>query len=310
MPAPALVLAAAVSVQIGAAIAVRIFPQAGPVGAVWLRLAFSALLMVLVARPALRSAERHALGAAVAFGLVLAAMNTTFYLAIDRIPLGVAVTVEFIGPLAVAVGGSRRRLDLAWVGLAAAGVVLLAGADRSGAAAGHGLDPVGLALAATAGACWSGYIVLSQRVGRHFSGASGLTIALVVGALALTPAAAALHPSGLADPGVLASGLGVAVLSSAVPYSLELVALRRVPAGLFGVLLSLDPAVAALSGWVVLGQHLRWTEWLAIGAVMVASAAASLTARAGGAASPPAALEPPELAARAPAEVPAEAAPR
>jgi inner membrane transporter RhtA len=311
VPAPALVLAAAVSVQSGAAIAVRIFPQAGPVGAVWLRLAFSAVLMLAVARPALRSTPRPALLVAVAFGVVLAAMNTAFYLAIDRVPLGVAVTVEFIGPLAVAVGGSRRRLDLLWVLLAAAGVVLLAGADHgSGQAAhvvhpgAHGhLDPLGLGLAAIAGGCWSGYILLSKRVGQRFPGASGLTIALVVGGLGLAPAALILHPSGLADPGVLGAGLGVAVLSSAIPYTLELSALRRLRAATFGVLLSLDPAVAALSGWAVLGQQLHWSEWLAIGCVSAASAAASLAGRdRDTTVSQPA--EPPELAAVGAREAP------
>lgn len=279
VPAPALVLASALSVQSGAAIAVRIFPEAGPVGAVWLRLAFSALLMLAFARPPLRRAGRPALQSAVAFGVVLAAMNTSFYLAIDRVPLGVAVTVEFIGPLAVAVGGSRRRLDLAWVAIAAVGVVLLAGVDRGSGGQSSHLDWVGLLLAAVAGACWSGYILLAQRVGRHFSGMSGLTLALIVGAVGLAPAALVLHPAGLASAGVLAAGLGVAVLSSAVPYSLELAALRRLRAGTFGVLLSLDPAVAALSGWLVLGQRLGWSEWLAIGCVVSASAAASLTGR-------------------------------
>jgi len=295
VPGPALVLAAAVSVQSGAALAVRIFPQAGPVGAVWLRLVISALLMLVVARPAVRTARPGAVWAAVGFGAVLAAMNTAFYLAIDRIPLGVAVTVEFIGPLAVAVGGSRRRLDLLWVLLAAAGVVLLTGADRAGGHQGHPLDPAGLALAAAAGACWSGYILLSQRVGRHFPGPTGLTLALAVGAVALAPAALTLRPAGLGNAGVIGIGAAVAVLSSAVPYSLELAALRRMHAATFGVLLSLDPAVAALSGWAVLGQRLRWSEWVALGCVVAASAAASLTARRR---TPPAgpAAEPPELA--------------
>lgn len=275
VPAPLLVLAAAVSVQSGAAVAVDLFPRVGPLGAVWLRLALSAVVMVAVARPRWAGIRPAPLGWAVVFGLVLAAMNTAFYLSISRISLGPAVTVEFIGPLAVAVAGSRRFLDLVWVGLAGAGVALLAGAGAEAGRSTH-LDAVGLGLAAVAGVCWSAYILLAQRVGRMFPGASGLSIALVVGALVLAPAALARHASDMGSAGVLAAGFGVALLSSAVPYSLELAALRRMRASTFGVVLSLDPAVAALSGLVVLGQHLSWGEWVAIGCVVTASGGASL----------------------------------
>jgi inner membrane transporter RhtA len=276
IPAPLLVVAAAVSVQIGAAIAVKLFADVGPLGAVWLRLAISAVVMVVVSRPALRSSPPGAIWWAVAFGVVLAAMNTAFYFAIARISLGPAVTIEFIGPLAVAVAGSRRLLDLLWVVLAAAGVVLLAGADGGG---GSHSDAVGLGLAAVAGACWSAYILLSQRVGRTLPGATGLSIALTVGAVALAPAALARHARDMANLGVLGAGIGVAMLSSALPYSLELAALRRMRAATFGVVLSLDPAVAALAGLVVLRQQLRWTEWVALGCVVLASAGASLRGR-------------------------------
>jgi inner membrane transporter RhtA len=295
VPAPTLVVAAAVSVQCGAAIAVRLFTTVGPLGAVWIRLLLSALVMALVARPRLRAARLPAVRAAVAFGVVLAAMNTCFYFAIARVPLGAAVTVEFIGPLAVAVGGSRRLLDLAWVALAAAGVVLLAGLGADAASSGGArLDPVGLGLAASAGVCWSGYILLAKRVGRDFPGTTGLSLALIVGAVGLAPAALVRHAGMLGHPAIVAAGLGVAVLSSALPYSLELLALRRLSAGTFGVLLSLDPAVAALAGWVILGQHLGWSEWLAIGCVVVASAAASVTAPPE--VTTPIAAEPPEAA--------------
>jgi len=289
VPAPVLVVAAAVSVQCGAAVAFKLFTDVGPLGAVWIRLLLSAAIMMALARPALRSAEPRALRTAVVFGVVLAAMNTAFYFSLSRVPLGAAVTVEFIGPLAVAVAGSRRLADLLWVVLAALGVVLLAGAGDSGTGQ---LDPVGLLLAAVAGACWAGYILLAKRVGVHFPGTSGLTIALVVGAVALAPAALVRHGAGFLDAGVLAGGLVVALLSSALPYSLELIALRRLRPATFGVLLSLDPAVAALSGLLILGQHLEWTEWVAIGCVVLASAGASLTAPASAG---PLAADPPQV---------------
>lgn len=263
-----MVVAAVASVQAGAAVATRMFPAVGPGGAVFLRLAFSALLLAAVAKPRLRTAARSDLATAIGFGVVLAAMNLSFYLAIDRVPLGVAVTIEFLGPLGVAVAGSRRGLDLIWVGLAAAGVILLAhGGGR--------IDLAGLGLAAIAGACWAGYILLSQRVGRIFPGAAGLTVALTVGALLVAPYGLVVGGIALGRPAVLARGAGVAVLSSAVPYTLELAALRRLRASVFGILMSLEPAMAALSGAVLLGQRLTATDWAAVVAVMVASIGAT-----------------------------------
>jgi inner membrane transporter RhtA len=264
VPAPLLVLGAVASVQSGAAVATRLFPSVGPGGTVLLRLGLSALLVLAVARPRLRGRRRGDLGLAVAFGLVLAGMNATFYEALDRIPLGIAVTVEFVGPLTVALAGSRRRLDLLWVALAATGVVLL----TSG---GGDLDPVGVVFALVAGAFWGGYILLSQRVGAVFPGASGLAIALTVGTVVVLPIGIAQGGAQLLDGSVLVRGLAVALLSSAVPYSLELFALRRLRASAFGVLMSLEPAVAALSGLVFIGQHLSVEEWAAVGCVMVAS---------------------------------------
>ena len=272
VPAPLLVLGAVASVQSGAAVATRLFPAVGPGGTVLLRLALSALLVLAVARPRLRGRRRTDIGLAVVFGLVLAAMNATFYEALDRIPLGIAVTVEFIGPLTVAIAGSRRRLDLLWVALAAAGVVLLA-------SGGSDLDWVGLVLALVAGGFWGCYILLSQRVGAVFPGASGLAIGLTAGSVALLPFGIAAGGTELLDPSVLGRGLAVALLSSAVPYSLELFALRRLRASVFGVLMSLEPAVAALSGLVFLGQHLGLQDWLAVACVMTASIGA--TRRAG-----------------------------
>jgi len=269
VPAPVLVLGAVASVQSGAAIATKLFPQVGPGGTVFLRLALSACFLLVLARPRFAARTRGEIGVAVTFGLVLAATNFTFYEALSRLPLGVAVTVEFIGPLGVAIAGSRRKLDFLWVALAAAGVVLLT-SGGSGQ-----IDLVGVLLAALAGGFWACYILLSQRVGRIFPGASGLTVALVVGGIATLPVGIVTAGTRLLHPVVVAKGAAVAVLSSALPYSLELFALRRMRASVFSVLMSLEPAMAALSGLVFLGQHLRAREWIAVGCVMVASIGAT-----------------------------------
>jgi inner membrane transporter RhtA len=210
-------------------------------------------------------------GAAVAFGLVLAAMNLTFYEAIDRIPLGIAVAIEFAGPLAVAVAGSRRKLDGLWVVLAAVGILLLV---RTG---GGGTNLAGVAFALTAAACWAGYILLSQRVGRVFPRGEGLALAMAVGTLALLPVGVAGAGSSLLALGPLAVGAAIGLLSSAIPYSLELEALRRLPSRVFGILLSLDPAIAALAGLVILGQSLVLREVAGIALVVVASVGAAAT---------------------------------
>jgi inner membrane transporter RhtA len=264
VPAPVLVVGAIASVQSGAAVATKLFPAVGAGGAVFLRLVISALLLVALARPKVGAAARRDILLVIGFGVVLAAMNCLFYLSLARIPLGVAVTFEFLGPLGVAVAGSRRILDVLWVLLAAIGVALL----TSGG--GH-LDIVGVLFALSAGACWAGYIVLSQRVGRVFEGMTGLAIALVVGAVVMAPYGIVAGGSNLVRPTVLGKGAAIAVLSSAIPYSLELAALRRLKASVFGVLMSMEPAMAAVSGLLFLHQHLRWHEWLALGAVMVAS---------------------------------------
>jgi inner membrane transporter RhtA len=268
VPAPVLVLGATASVQSGAAIATKVFPAAGPGGTVLLRLGLSAALLLAVSRPRLRGHPPSDLGWAVAFGCVLAAMNATFYESLSRIDLGVAVTVEFVGPLTVAVVGSRRLLDVVWVVLAAAGVVLLSSGGRH-------VDRLGIVLALTAGGFWAAYILLAQRVGSVFPGASGLSIALTAGAIGLAPFGIWSARGALLDPSVLGRGAAIALLSSAVPYTLELFALRRLQASVFGVLMSLEPAFAAMSGLVFLGQHLRLREWLAVGCVMVASIGAT-----------------------------------
>jgi inner membrane transporter RhtA len=274
VPPVTLVLAAIGSVQFGAALAATLFDEVGPVGAVFLRLVFSAALLAAVWRPSLRSRPRTELRLVIAFGLVLATMNSCFYLSLDRIPLGIAVTFEFVGPLAVAVATSRRRLDLLWVALAAAGIALLSGGDVGG------LDPVGVALALTAGCLWAAYILLSARVGQVFPGGKGLAAALLVAAVVITPFGLTSGSGEFLDAKVLGVGAAVAVLSSAIPYSFELEALRSLSTAAFGGLRSLEPAVGALAGFLVLDQGLGALEGLAIGLVVVASAGVAWADRA------------------------------
>ena len=275
-PPTALVLFPIVSVQLGAAVAKSLFDSLGPGGTVFLRIAFAALVLFLLVRPKLGGHDRAGYLVAGLFGLVLAAMNFSIYLAFDRIPLGVAVTLEFVGPLGVAVAGSRRVLDLLWVVLAAAGILLLA---PLGVLGGMDLDPVGVAFALLAGCLWACYILLSASTGSAFQGGTGLVIALCVGTLVLFPFGIAGAGYALLDPKLLLAGFGVAMLSSAIPYSLELEALRKLPARVFGVLMSLDPAVAALAGLVVLGERLEMRAVAAILFVTIASAGASLFGR-------------------------------
>ncbi len=273
-PPTALVVFPIISVQLGAAIAKSLFDSLGPGGTVFLRIAFAALVLFLLVRPKLGGHDRAGYLVAGLFGLALAGMNFSIYLAFDRIPLGVAVTLEFVGPLGVAVAGSRRALDLLWVVLAAAGILLLA---PLGVLGGMDLDPVGVAFALLAGCLWASYILLSARTGSAFSGGTGLVIALCVGTLVLFPFGIAGAGTALLDPKLLLAGFGVAMLSSAIPYSLELEALRKLPARVFGVLMSLEPAVAALAGLVVLGERLEMRAVAAIFFVTIAAAGASLS---------------------------------
>jgi inner membrane transporter RhtA len=270
-----LVVTAVASLQFGAGYAATLFDDLGPAGAAFLRLAVAAVVLVALWRPRLRGRPAADVRLAVLFGVTLGAMNVAIYSSFDRIPLGIAVTIEFAGPLGLAVAGSRRPLDGLWVVLAAAGILLLA--DGGGAG---GLDPLGVAFALVAAAAWAAYIVLSQRTGRVWPGASGLAVAMVVGALLAAPAGIAQAGGALLHPGLLAAGAAVALASSVIPYSLELEALRRLPARVFGILMSLEPAVAALAGLVVLGQSLALRDWLAIALVIAASAGATATATA------------------------------
>ena len=270
-----LVVAATSVIQFGAAFARTLFDELGAGGTVFLRLAFAALVMVAVRRPAWRGRPWGDMRLVLAFGVVLGVMNWSFYESIDRIPLGVAVTLEMVGPLGVAVYGSRRALDGVWISLAAAGVLLLARPWEGGG----DLDAFGVALALFAGACWAGYILLSARIGRRFGGVDGLALAMVVGAAVTLPAGVAQGGSALLEPGLLAAGLAVALGSSVIPYSLEMEALRRIPEALFGVLMSLEPALAALAGFIVLAQALATAEVVAIVLVIAASAGATAGAR-------------------------------
>jgi inner membrane transporter RhtA len=274
VPPELLVICGIGSVQFGAAFANTLFDEAGPGGVVFLRLLLSAAILLAVARPTLRRRSRADLAAAIAFGLILGTMNWTFYEALNRLPLGVAVTIEFTGPLMVAVAGSRRWLDAVWVLLAGAGVVLLS--LRGGHA---GIHAAGVALALVAAACWALYILLSQRVGRTFAQLDGLAIALGIGTLVVLPAGIAEGGDALLRGHVVAAGLGVALLSSLIPYSLELMALRRLTAYRFGLLMSLEPAVAALAGVIVLSQPLTGVLAIALAMVVAASVGNTLTAR-------------------------------
>jgi len=268
----ALVVGGIVSVQCGAAAATKLFDDVGPVGTVMMRLVFAAVVLMVIWRPRLSALRGSHAGDLIAFGVALAAMNTSFYLALDRIPLGIAVTFEFVGPLGVAFASSRRRLDLVWAVIAGVGIVLLTPTP------GSDLDLLGVVLALVAGGFWAAYIVLTGRIGRAFPGGQGLALAMVVAsALILAPGIAA-GGSALLDPGFLAIGFAVAMLSSAIPYSLELEALRRLARGTFGVLMSLEPAVAATIGFIALGQDLSTLELVAIGLVVIASAGALRTA--------------------------------
>ena len=286
------VLVGLVCQEVGASIAVLLFPQVGPLGMVMLRLVFSALILLAIARPALRGHDAKAWRAVVAFGGVLAMMNGLFYLALERLPLGVTVTIEVLGPLALSIIASRRASALLWAALALAGVAALGGGgwDR--------LDPLGVLYALGAAAAWAFYILASARVGREFPRLDGLALAMTIGALISLPFGILDAGSALLRPELLALGLAVAVLSSTVPYTLELLALRRLPASTFAILMSLGPVTASLAGFLLLGQHLVWLELVGIGLVIVASigavrASTRAAERTDAAASAPRDIDPP-----------------
>ena len=262
------VLIGILSVQFGAAIAKDLFDRVDPTAMVFLRLLTSALVLLAIARPALRARTREDWQVVAAFGATLGLMNWAIYQSFARIPLGIAVTIEFVGPLTIAVLGSRRARDLVWVALAAIGVALL------------GFEPAGVTLsgvlfALLAGASWAAYILLSASTGRRWPGLDGLAMASVLATLLLT--VPAIHAGGgtLLDPEILALGAAVGLLSSVIPYSFEMAALRRLRPAVFSILMSLEPAVAALAAVVVLQEFLAPVQWVAMGCVIVASVGAT-----------------------------------
>lgn len=261
-----------ISVQVGAAIAKDLFHLVPPTALVWLRLFTSAVILLIMARPRLPGHSRRDWLIVLGFGVSLMTMNWAIYQSFARIPLGVAVTIEFVGPLTLAVVGSRRARDLAWAVLAGLGVALL-GFEPGG------LNLAGVAFALVAGAAWAAYILLSAQTGRRWPGLDGLAVASVVATLLLAPFAVSSAGSGLLDPRILALGAAVGMLSSVIPYSLEMTALRTIRPALFGILMSLEPAAAALAGVVVLQEFLTPVQLLAMACVVVASVGATRSSR-------------------------------
>ncbi|WP_411699824.1 EamA family transporter [Conyzicola sp.] len=268
-----LVVAGLTLQEVGASFAVLLFPAIGALGVVSLRLGFSALILLAISRPTLRGYSRGSWTTVVAFGIAIAAMNFLFYEALDRIPLGAAVTIEVLGPLAVSVFTSRKRSRWVWAVIALAGVALLGQGSF-----GH-LDPLGVLFAFGAGATWAGYILLSARTGQHFPRFDGLALAMSVGALITLPFGITVTGAALFEPQILLLGAAVALLSSTLPYAFELLALRRLPAATFAILMSLAPAIATLAGLVILDQRFTVVGAVAIGLVIVASIGAVRSAR-------------------------------
>lgn len=268
------VMLAALSIQGGAALAKSLFPLVGPLGVSALRIGFAAVILLVLWRPQVRSHTRADLGLAVLFGLCLGLMNLAFYASIERIPIGIAVTIEFVGPLGVAVLSSKRKLDFVWVVLAAIGILLIAPIHG-----GSALDPVGVGLALLAAGFWAAYILLGARVSKAFSGGHGLAIGMAVAAFVAVPLGVAQSGASLLGPTILLLGLGVALLSSALPYSLEMIALRRLPSKTFSILMSLEPAIAATVGFLFLREALTPQQLLAMALVIAASVGASLSAK-------------------------------
>jgi inner membrane transporter RhtA len=267
IPPTALVLLGTFSAQLGSALAKHLFSSVGSFGAVALRLFFASAVLLLFWRPSLRK-DRRTWTVVLAYGIVLGSMNLCFYQSLARIPLGIAVTTEFLGPLVVALAGSRRWLDALWAVLAGGGVLLLT-------EGGGKLDLVGVLFALAAGTFWGLYILTGAALGRHTTEGDGLALGMAVAALMTVPFGVADSGTALLRPWLLALGLGVALLSSVVPYSLDLEALRKIPPRVFGILMSLEPAVAALIGLIVLGESLRWSQWVAVLCVVVASIGAT-----------------------------------
>lgn len=267
IPPTALVLLGIVSVQVGSALAKHLFSAVGSFGTVALRLFFAAAVLMLLWRPSLRMNSRT-WAVVLAYGVILGLMNLCFYSALARIPLGIAVTIGFLGPLGVALAASRRWLDALWAVLAAGGVVLLM-------EGGGDLHLVGFLFALAAATCWGLYILVGAALGRHTTEGDGLALGMVVAALVAVPIGVAESGTALIQPWILVAGLAVALLSSVIPYSLDLEALRKMPPRVFGILMSLEPAMAALIGFILLRESLHWSQWIAVLCVVAASAGAT-----------------------------------
>jgi inner membrane transporter RhtA len=270
-PVPAVILAI-VSVQGGAAIAKGLFPVLGAAGTASMRIGLSALLLLVAVRPRLGQLRANQWRAVVPYGLALGAMNFLFYCALARVPLGLAVTLEFVGPLALALSGSRRWFDIVWALLAGVGIALIAPWS------GHGVDVLGMLFALAAGGCWAGYIVLGQRTAAVLPGTLAVAVGMLVGALLVVPFGLASGQLATLTPHLALLGGLLALFSSVLPFTLEMQALKSLPTRTFSILMSLEPAAAAVSGWLLLHERLTVGQWLAVVLIVIASAGATLTA--------------------------------
>lgn len=273
LPPTSLLLTSIVSIQVGAAIAVNLFPAIGPVAVTFLRLAFAAVVLLVVTRRSIDATVRRNAGPVILLGVVIAATNLSFYGSISRIPLGIAVAIEFVGPLGLAAATSRKPLDFAWIGLAALGLALLT------PDIGTTLDPLGVALALVAGAGWAGMVVLSRKVGQTVTGHSGLALAMLAGAVFALPFELVIGGLDRLDATILASAVVVAVLSTALPISLEFEALKRVTARTYGIVMALEPVAAAVAGAVLLSQGLEAKLLTAIACVTTAAIGVTISDR-------------------------------
>lgn len=262
----AMIVGAIISVQVGAAIAATMFDEVGAAGMVFLRLGFASIILCALGRPKLRGRTRRDWQLTAVFGVLMAVMNLTFYAAVDRLPLGLAVTLELLGPLGLAVAMSRRAREFAWTALAIVGVVLLGeGGDH--------IDALGVVFVLIAAVGWAGYILLSAETGRRSDGIDGLALAITAGAVVAAPVGIVDGGAALLRPSILLAAVGVALMSSVINFVLELAALRQVSPRAFGVLMSLSPVVAVIAGFVVLDQRLTLLQIVAVACVIVASAA-------------------------------------
>ncbi|MFP2928196.1 threonine/homoserine exporter RhtA [Pyxidicoccus sp. 3LG] len=268
-------LGAMSTIQVGASLAKRLFPLVGAQGTTALRLVFATLILLAVWRPWRKRLTREEVRSVLVYGAALGGMNLTFYLALERIPLGIAVAIEFTGPLAVAVLSTRKPVDFVWALLAIVGVLLILPLTGTSKA----LDWVGVAWALAAGTCWALYILFGQKAGASVHGGTAASLGMATAAVLVVPFGVAHAGTALLDVSLVPYALGVAVLSSALPYSLEMIALKRLPTRTFGILMSLEPALGALSGWVLLDEQLTWVQWAAIGCIVLASVGSAASSK-------------------------------